>query len=171
MIVVKRNQKTLHRQIKSQAMSTEAISRFEQTEKTRNRLTRRTVEVFSPPSNIDSRWVGVHSIIKIFRSGTRGNHDYESDSATYYISSLPPTSSLIPLGIRRHWTIENRLHWVKDVVTKEDLSPRLQGQASTNISIIKSWVLNLLRVHGFDSMTEAIGQLSHNLPLLLSFCH
>lgn len=169
--MVKRNQKTLHRQIKSQAMSTEAISRFEQTEKTRNRLTHRTVEVFSPPSNIDSRWVGVHSIIKIFRSGTRGNHDYESDSATYYISSLPPTSSLIPLGIRRHWTIENRLHWVKDVVTKEDLSPRLQGQASTNISIIKSWVLNLLRVHGFDSMTEAIGQLSHNLPLLLSFCH
>jgi predicted transposase YbfD/YdcC len=129
------------------------------------------VEVFSPPSNLDSRWVGVHSIVKVFRSGTRGNHDYESDSATYYISSLSPTSSLIPLGIRRHWTIENRLHWVKDVVTKEDISPRLQGKASTNISIIKSWVLNLLRVHGFDSMTEAISKLSHNLPLLLSFCH
>jgi predicted transposase YbfD/YdcC len=169
--VVKRNQKTLHRQIEFQATSTKAISCFEQIEKTRNRLTHRTVEVFAPPSNIDSQWVGVHSIIKIFRSGTRGNHDYESDSATYYISSLPPTSSLIPQGIRRHWGIENRLHWVKDVVTHEDNSPQLHGKASTNISLIKSWVINLLRVHGFDSMTEAISYLSHNLPLLLSLCH
>lgn len=171
MIVVKRNQKILHRQIESQAMNTTAISCFEQTEKTRNRLTRRTVEVFSPPSNIDSRWVGIQSIIKILRSGKRGNHDYESDSATYYISSLPPTSSLIPQGIRRHWSIENRLHWVKDVVTREDTSPILQGKASTNISLIKSWVINLLRVHGFDSMTEALDYMSNNLPLLLSFCH
>ena len=171
LIVVKRNQKTLYRQIESQIFNTTAIRCFKQTEKTRNRLTHRTVEVFSPPPNIDSRWVGVHSIIKIFRSGTRGNHDYESDSATYYISSLPPTSSLIPQGIRRHWSIENRLHWVKDVVTKEDTSPVLQGKASTNISLIKSWVLSLLRVHGFDSMTEALDYMSNNLPLLLSFCH
>ena len=171
LIVVKRNQKILHRQIESQAMNTTAISCFEQTQKTRNRLTRRTVEVFSPPSNIDSRWVGIQSIIKILRSGKRGNHDYESDSATYYISSLPPTSSLIPQGIRRHWSIENRLHWVKDVVTREDTSPILQGKASTNISLIKSWVINLLRVHGFDSMTEALDYMSNNLPLLLSFCH
>ena len=126
--------------------------------------------------------------LKIFRSGIRGNHDRESDSPTYYISSLSPTSSLIPQGIRRHWSIENRLHWVKDAVTKEDTSPQLQGKARTlkgfwstlltlglpprtNISIIKSWVINLLRVHGFDSMTEAFSYMSHNLPLLLSFCH
>jgi hypothetical protein len=59
---------------------------------------------------------------------------------------------------------------LKDVVTKEDTSPQLQDKASTNISLIKSWVLNLLRIHGFDSMTEALNYLSNNLPLLLSFC-
>ena len=171
MIVVKRNQKILYRLIESQVINTRAISCFEQTEKTRNRLTHRIVEVFSPPSDIDSRWIGIESIIKIFRSGKRGNHDYESDSATYYISSLPPTSSQIPQGIRRHWSIENRLHWVKDVVTQEDTSPQLQGKASTNISLIKSWVINLLRVHGFNSMTEALDYMSNNLSLLLSFCH
>ena len=58
----------------------------------------------------------------------------------------------------------------QDVVTQEDNSPRLLGKASTNISLIKSWVLNLLRVHGYDSMTEALSYLSHNLPLLLSLC-
>ena len=170
LIVVKRNQKILHQQIKFQTLNTSPVRCFEQTETTRNRMIHRVVEVFSPPLNLDCRWLGVESVIKIFRSGIRGNHDYESDSATYYISSLPPTSSLIAQGIRRHWTIENRLHWVKDVVTQEDNSPQLQGKASTNISIIKSWVLNLLRVHGFDSITKALDYMSNNLPLLLSFC-
>ncbi len=169
--MVKRNQKILHRQIDFQTINTEPIRCFQQTEKTRNRVIHRVVEVFSPPSNIDSHWIGVRSVIKIFRSGTRGDRDYKSDSATYYISSLPPTSSLIPLGIQRHWNIENRLHWVKDVITKEDTSPTLLGKASTNISLIKSWVINLLRVHGFDSLTEALDYMSNNLPLLLSFCH
>ena len=59
----------------------------------------------------------------------------------------------------------------KDVITKEDTSPTLLGKASTNISLIKSWVLNLLRVHGFDSLTEALDYMSNNLPLLLCFCH
>ena len=170
LIVVKRNQKTLHQQIESQTLKTTAIRCFKQTEKTRNRVIHRVVEVFYPPLNLDSRWIGVESVIKIFRSGTRGNHNYESDFPTYYISSFAPTSSLIPQGIRRHWSIENRLHWVKDVVTQEDTSPILQGKASTNISLIKSWVLDLLRVHGFDSMTEALNYMSNNLPLLLSFC-
>ena len=58
--------------------------------------------MFSPPPNLDARWTKVGSVVKVFRSGTRGNHDYESDSATYYISSLAPTSSLIPQGIRQH---------------------------------------------------------------------
>lgn len=161
----------MHQQIESQTIKTTPIRYFEQKEKTRNRLTHRTVEVFSPPLNIDPHWEGVASVIKIFRSGTRGKHDYESEFPTYYISSLPPTSSLIAQGIRRHWGIENRLHWVKDVVTQEDNSPLLQGKASTNISLIKSWVLCLLRIHGYDSMTDALSHLSHNLPLLLSFCH
>ena len=161
----------MHRQIESQILNTTAIRCFKQTEKTRNRLTHRTVEVFSPPLSLDKHWIKVNSVVKVFRSGIRGNHDYESDSATYYISSLPPTSSQISQGIRRHWTIENRLHWIKDVVTQEDTSPQLLGKASTNISIIKSWVINLLRVHGFDSITEALDYMSNNLPLLLSFCH
>ena len=168
--MVKRNQKILHRQIEFHTSNVEPTRCYQQTEKTRNRLINRTIEVFTAPSNIDSRWVGVNCVVKIFRSGTRGDHHYESPTPTYYISSLASTSSLIPQGIRRHWNIENRLHWVKDVVTQEDISPQLQGSASINISLIKSWVINLVRVHGFNSMTEAIDHLSHNLPLLLSFC-
>jgi predicted transposase YbfD/YdcC len=144
---------------------------FQQTEKTRNRLIHRIIEVFTPPSSIDSDWVGLNCVIQIFRHGIRGDQNYQSPTATYYISSLSPTSSLIPRGIRQHWSIENRLHWVKDVLYQEDSSPQLQGFASTNISLLKSWVLDLLRIHGYDSMTEALSYFSHNLKFLLSFYH
>ncbi|MEM7760177.1 MAG: hypothetical protein AAF298_18930 [Cyanobacteria bacterium P01_A01_bin.40] len=87
------------------------------------------------------------------------------------IIDIPQTRVPSYSTIRQHWSIENCRHWVKDVVTKEDTSHQLLGQAATNISLIKSWVLNLLRIHGYDSMTEALSHLSHNLPLLLSFCH
>ncbi|MDJ0681144.1 MAG: ISAs1 family transposase [Xenococcaceae cyanobacterium MO_167.B52] len=106
----------------------------------------------------------------VWRFGKRGNQDDISSDVTFYLSSLSPESSKIPQGIRKHWNIENRLHWVKDVVTKEDTSPELDGYASTNISILKSWVLNLLRINGIDSITEAIDLLAHNLRLIKSFC-
>ena len=116
LVVVKGNQKTLHQQINSHTKSTTPTRQFQQTEKTRDRLIHRTIEVFTPPSNIDSHWVEVNSVIKIFRHGTRGNREYQSSDITYYVSSLSPTSSRIPQGIRQHWNIESRLHWVKDVI-------------------------------------------------------
>ena len=32
-------------------------------------------------------------------------------------------------GIRGHWLIENSLHWVKDVIYEEDISPQKAGFA------------------------------------------
>ena len=170
-MVVKKNQKTLYQQIKFHIHNATPTLQFQQTEKTRDRLTNRTVKIFTPPGKLDSRWIGINCVVSVFRHGTRGNIDYQSSDMTFYISSLSPNSSLIPKGIRQHWLIENRLHWVKDVVTKEDISPQLKGKASTNISLLKSWVLSLLRVHGYESISEAIDILSHNLKLISSFCH
>ena len=167
---MKKNQKTLQQQIESHTSCITATVEFQQTETTRDRLTNRIIKVFTPPSNLDSAWVGVKSVVTVFRHGTRGNQDYQSSEVTFYLSSLSPTSLLIPKGIRQHWSIENRLHWVKDVVTEEDSSPQLNGYASTNISLLKSWVVNLLRIHGIDSITEAIDALAHNLRLIKSFC-
>jgi predicted transposase YbfD/YdcC len=146
------------------------IRQYQDTEKTRDRSIQRTIEVFEAPSEIDPQWRGINCVIKVFRQGIRGKQFYQSKLPTYYICSLVPTSSLIPSGIRQHWSIENRLHWVKDVVFREDTSPRLNGLASINFSILKSWVINLLRSHGYDSITEAISYLSHELKAMCSLC-
>jgi predicted transposase YbfD/YdcC len=86
------------------------------------------------------------------------------------MSSLPPTSRRLADGIRGHWGIENRLHRVKDVIYEEDFSPQKSGLAPINLSLIKTWVLTLLKVQGFNSITEAISEISHDLSYMLTIC-
>jgi predicted transposase YbfD/YdcC len=124
------------------------------------------VEVFAPPEGLDSSWKGVESVIRVTRSGEREGKDYSTLS--YYFSSLPPTSERIAKVIRGHWQIENRLHWVKDVIFDEDKSPQKAGNAPINLSIIKTWVLSVFRLHGFDSIRGAIDRFSNNIPTVWS---
>ncbi|NEO44053.1 MAG: ISAs1 family transposase [Moorea sp. SIO4A3] len=107
-------------------------------------------------------------MIQVARFGTRSNQPYSTIS--YYISSLSPHSKKLVSCIRGHWSIENRRPWVKDVIYSEDTSPQKAGYAPINLSILKTWVLTLIRANGYDSITEFIDSLGHNLTYLLSFC-
>lgn len=51
----------------------------------------------------------------------------------------------IARSIRRHWGIENNLHWVLDVAFHEDLSRKRQGYAAQNFAIINHIALNLIK--------------------------
>jgi hypothetical protein len=62
---------------------------------------------------------------------------------------------------------ENSLHWVKDVVFKEDSSTIRMGNAPANFSIIRAIALNILRQNGHVSITIAQRFLSHNIDKLL----
>uniref|UniRef100_UPI001A9A0B23 ISAs1 family transposase n=1 Tax=Foetidibacter luteolus TaxID=2608880 RepID=UPI001A9A0B23 len=63
----------------------------------------------------------------------------------YYISSLQATPENFLSIIRQHWGIENKLHWVLDVIFNEDLSTKQAGNAAENFSIITKIALNLLK--------------------------
>jgi predicted transposase YbfD/YdcC len=55
---------------------------------------------------------------------------------------------------RGHWGIENRLHWVKDVVLKEDASRVRSGQAPLILATLRNTLVSCLRALGFDSISE-----------------
>jgi hypothetical protein len=46
--------------------------------------------------------------------------------------------------VRRHWGIENHLHWVLDVVFHDDLARLRSGHGPANMAIIKHTAMNLL---------------------------
>lgn len=63
----------------------------------------------------------------------------------YYLSSTPLDAKLFARAVRCHWHIENRLHWVLDVVFHEDLSRLRSGAGPQNMATIRHMALNLLR--------------------------
>ncbi|MBE9171315.1 ISAs1 family transposase [Pleurocapsales cyanobacterium LEGE 06147] len=102
----------------------------------RDRFTTRIVEVFHDVNGIDPEWTGIKSLIKVERSGTRKGKKYPE--IVCYLSSLMFTAKEFALGIRSHWGIENCLHWVKDVVLKEDSSTIRLGNAPANLSLSRA---------------------------------
>ena len=111
LVKVKTNQPKLYQQIETESNQQPAKQTVEHQEKTRDRNSYRKVEVFEPPENLDPLWIGVGSVIKVERSGTRGNESYQRIG--YYLCSLSPQSRRLADGIREHWLIENSLHACK----------------------------------------------------------
>lgn len=117
-ITVKDNQPRLLAQLKTKAKRQKPYARFVDVEKNRGRITCRIVQVFTDLKGIDLDWVGVRCLVQVERIGSREGKPYYQTN--YYISSLLTSALDLAKGIRSHWGIENRLHWVKDVIFGED---------------------------------------------------
>lgn len=63
----------------------------------------------------------------------------------YYITSLAITAALIAPMVRAHWAIENSLHWVMDMVFRDDETRVRTDHAPANFSTIKQMAANLTR--------------------------
>jgi predicted transposase YbfD/YdcC len=64
----------------------------------------------------------------------------------YYISSHAPDPARIGgLAARRHWSIENELRWVLDMVFDEDQSRIRDRNAATNLALLRKLALALLK--------------------------
>ena len=63
----------------------------------------------------------------------------------YYLSSMPLDAKLFAHAVRCHWHVENRLHWVLDVVFHEDLSRLRSAAGPHNMATVRHMAMNLLR--------------------------
>jgi predicted transposase YbfD/YdcC len=63
----------------------------------------------------------------------------------FYISSLPPSAAKLGAIVRKHWGIENKVHWLLDVAFREDSLKAKVGNIAENTSIIRRIALNLLK--------------------------
>lgn len=163
-ITVKANQKSLHQRVITISQDCPAVSVYHSYEKGHDRRVEQTVEVFDCLAGIAKNWLGLRRLVRVHRQGTRQGKPYTQTS--YYISSLATTARQFADGIRGHWGIENRLHWVKDVVFKEDDCPLKLGHAPENWGLIRTWVVNLFRLKGETSITRAQRRVAHDLDAL-----
>ena len=76
----------------------------------------------------------------------------------YFLSSLPATTppALLLRCVRRHWYIENRLHWPRDVTLGEDACQVRAGRAPQALAALRNAVLSLLHRHPQPNRAAAI---------------
>jgi predicted transposase YbfD/YdcC len=84
-------------------------------------------------------------VVEVQATRTHVKNGKVETETRYYLSSLVASAEQFERLVRRHWSIENRLHWVLDVVMGEDQSRKRAGHAAANYAVIRKFALNLLR--------------------------
>jgi predicted transposase YbfD/YdcC len=63
----------------------------------------------------------------------------------FYITSLIWLAGQIAPAIRSHWMVENGLHWIMDMMFRDDECRIRTDNAPANFTTIKHMALNLIR--------------------------
>ena len=64
----------------------------------------------------------------------------------FLLSNVYSPAELVAIT-RSHWSIENQLHWVLDVVFDEDRARTRKDNAPANLALLRKLALNMLRSH------------------------
>ncbi|MEM6526631.1 MAG: ISAs1 family transposase [Bacteroidota bacterium] len=89
------------------------------------------------------KWKGIKSMVKIEAERIIG--DKKESNIRYYISSLDTSAEHLNKCIRSHWSIENSLYWILDMVFNEDRSRIRTAHAPENMALLRKWTLNLIK--------------------------
>ena len=75
-----------------------------------------------------------------------------STARRYYLSSARLDVATFARAVRAHWGIENRLHWVLDVVFHDDLARLRTGHGPENMATVKHMAVTRGDAHGKHSL-------------------
>jgi predicted transposase YbfD/YdcC len=90
-----------------------------------------------------TKWKGLRTLAMIERQREIGENT--SVEQAYYLSTLAPDAALVNRLARRHWSVENELHWVLDMTFDEDHSRIRDRNAATNLALLRKLALALLK--------------------------
>lgn len=124
------------------------------------RIERRTLTVLALPAGEDLGWPGARQIGSITRVRINQRTGVVlSQETTYFVTSLAREQAspqhLLAI-VRGHWTIENRVHHVRDVTLGEDASQIRQGNSPQVMAAFRNLILTLLRRIGVTNIATAL---------------
>lgn len=128
------------------ADASDDVSSLATEEKTHGRIERRRASVL--PAGVAARALlpGLKALgrLEAERVGANG----KSVTATRYIAlSRKLTPAKMAEVVRAHWSIENQLHWILDVVFDEDDARTRKDYGPENLAVIRRLAQNILRMH------------------------
>lgn len=118
------------------------------------RRVRRTIKVATAPAVLD--FPGAVQIAQLRRTRTiKGKKTVEVVYVITSMTSTDATPTQIATWVQGHWGIENRLHWVRDVVYDEDRSTVRTGNAPRVMATLRSTAISILRLAGTTNIASA----------------
>lgn len=90
-----------------------------------------------------AQWVGLRSLVRIER--TRQTQEKQSQETVFFLTNLTGPARQIARAARRHWQIENGLHWILDVQMNADACRIRKDNAPENLALLRSLAFNLLK--------------------------
>jgi predicted transposase YbfD/YdcC len=152
MLAVKENQPTLFEDIHQFALAAlekeyEGVSHdyFESSERSHGRNEYRACYVFSASDVVKdlTPWKDLKSVVMIVSE--REVKGEASSEVRYYISSRKTSAKEFASMARRHWGIENGLHWTLDVTMGEDASRVRKGNGAKNFALLRRLAVSVLK--------------------------
>jgi predicted transposase YbfD/YdcC len=130
---------------KAAAFNGTTISRDETVDGDHGRIETRTTTVIHDVAWLQERhdWPGLNAVVMV--ESVREIGDKTERETRFYITSLVLLANLLGPIIRSHWTIENSLHWVMDMIFRDDDCRVRTDHAPANFATIKHMALNLIR--------------------------
>jgi predicted transposase YbfD/YdcC len=118
------------------------------------RHARHSIKVADAPAWIG--FPGAAQVAQLRRTVTKKGK--KSIEVVYLITSAsfadaPP--AVLATWVRGHWTIENRLHWTRDVTYDEDRSTVRTGQSPHVMASLRNTAITLLRLTGWTNIAAA----------------
>jgi predicted transposase YbfD/YdcC len=152
-LALKANHPTLYHQVKrwfeqAQAQDFDGIdvSYDQRLEKAHHRTEIR--EVWSVPVSAVGNlyqpqpWAKLQSLVMVVR--VRHLWNKTTREVQFYLTSLPSDAQLLGRAIRKHWGIENEVHWTVDVTFAEDTCRIRSFHSPRNFALLRRIALNAL---------------------------
>lgn len=170
LLAVKGNQPTLHEDILKQfkeafdgrrrtadELARPVIETAQETDGGHGRIEKRTAHLSKDLSWLTTAesWPGIAAVgLVVSESPHETTGKVSHDERTFIASDSSLTAGRLLQGVREHWGVESRLHWVLDVDFGEDASRVRVGYAAENLAVMRHAALNLLRnaPHGKGSL-------------------
>ena len=164
LVKVKGNERKLFEDMQLVCTKEKHLDACTSLEYNKGREEHRQLEVYAASQQAKKKWCDIKCFIRCTRWGKRNGREYETVS--YYISDLKLSAREFNKGIRSHWTIENCLHWVKDVVFKEDKCRIRQASGAAVFSFLRGFAITCLAQMG-NSTTEIMRMVTNKPDKIL----
>lgn len=150
---LKGNQGTLHGDVKyffetafKDNFKGIAYDYYEETDAGHGRIEHRQSWVVTPSPKYFpdiKKWINLKKIVMI--KSKRELKDKTTQDTRFYITSMETGAKELLSVVRKHWTVENSLHWTLDMIFREDESRIRAGAAPENFAVMRHIALNLIK--------------------------